>query len=48
MMGPVLFFIFINDMALQLQTDKDIYADDTITDICEVSRRAVALLNWYG
>ena len=30
-LGPVLFLIFINDMSLQLQTDKDIYADDTIT-----------------
>ena len=31
MLGPVLFLIFINDMPLQLQTDTDIYADDTIT-----------------
>ena len=31
MLGPVLFIIFINDMPLQLQTDTDIYADDTIT-----------------
>ena len=31
MLGPVLFLIFINDMSLQLQTDTDIYADDTIT-----------------
>ena len=31
MLGPVLFLIFINDMPLQLQTDPDIYADDTIT-----------------
>ena len=30
-LGPVLFFIFINDMPFQLQTDTDIYADDTIT-----------------
>ena len=30
-LGPVLFLIFINNMPLQLQTDKDIYADDTIT-----------------
>ena len=30
MLGPVLFLIFINDMPLQLQTDTDIYADDTI------------------
>ena len=30
-LGPVLFLIFINDMSLQLQTDTDIYADDTIT-----------------
>ena len=30
-LGPVLFLIFINDMPLQLQTDTDIYADDTIT-----------------
>ena len=29
-LGPVLFLIFINDMPLQLQTDTDIYADDTI------------------
>ena len=28
---PVLFLMFINDMPLQLQTDTDIYADDTIT-----------------
>ena len=27
----VLFLIFVNDMPLQLQTDTDIYADDTIT-----------------
>ena len=32
-LGPVLFLIFINDMPLQLQTDTDIYADDTITHI---------------
>ena len=31
MLGPVLFLIFINDMPLQLQTDTDIYVDDTIT-----------------
>ena len=31
LLGPVLFLIFINDMPLQLQTDTDIYADDTIT-----------------
>ena len=31
MLGPVLFLIFINHMPLQLQTDTDIYADDTIT-----------------
>ena len=30
-LGPVLFLIFINDMPLQLQTNTDIYADDTIT-----------------
>ena len=30
-LGLVLFLIFINDMSLQLQTDTDIYADDTIT-----------------
>ena len=30
-LGPFLFLIFINDMHLQLQTDTDIYADDTIT-----------------
>ena len=30
-LGPVLFLIFINDMSLQLSTDTDIYADDTIT-----------------
>ena len=30
-MGPVFFLIFINDMPLHLQTDTDIYADDTIT-----------------
>ena len=29
-LGPVLFLIFINDMPLQLQTDTDMYADDTI------------------
>ena len=29
-LGSVLFLIFINDLQLQLQTDKDIYAD-TIT-----------------
>ena len=32
-LGPVLFRIFINDMPLQLQTDTDIYADDTIIHI---------------
>ena len=32
MLGPFLFLIFINDMPLQLQTDTDIYADDTITN----------------
>ena len=32
MLGPVLFFIFINDMPLQLQTYTHMYADDTITD----------------
>ena len=31
MLGPVLFLIFINDMPLQLQTDTDVCADDTIT-----------------
>ena len=30
-LGPVLFPISINDMPLELQTDTDIYADDTIT-----------------
>ena len=30
-LGPVLFLIFINIMPLQLQTDTDIYADDTVT-----------------
>ena len=30
-LGPVLSLIFINDMPLHLQTDIDIYADDTIT-----------------
>ena len=30
-LGPVLFLIFINDTPLKLQTDTDIYADDTIT-----------------
>ena len=30
-LGPVRFLIFINDMPLQLQTDTDIYADDTVT-----------------
>ena len=30
-LGPVLFLIFMNDMPLQLQTDTDIYAYDTIT-----------------
>ena len=30
-LGPVLFLIFINDMSLQLQTDTDIYTDDSIT-----------------
>ena len=29
-LGPVLPLIFINDMPLQLQTDTDIYANDTI------------------
>ena len=29
MLGPVLFLIFIKDMPLQLQTNTDIYADDT-------------------
>ena len=31
MLRPVLFLILINDMPLQLQTDTNIYADDTIT-----------------
>ena len=31
MLGPVLFLIFINDAPLQLQTDTDMYADDSIT-----------------
>ena len=35
-LGPVLFLIFINDMPLQLQTDTDIYADDTILPILPV------------
>ena len=30
-LGPVLILIFINDLPLQLQTNTDIYADDTIT-----------------
>ena len=30
-LGPVLFIIFINDVPLHLQTDIDMYADDTIT-----------------
>ena len=30
-LGQVLFLLFINDMPLQLQTDTDIYVDDTIT-----------------
>ena len=30
-LGPVLFLTFINDMPLQLQTDSDVYADDTIS-----------------
>ena len=30
-LGPILFLIFINDMPLQLQTDTDIYADETST-----------------
>ena len=30
-LGPILFLIFIKDMPLQLQTDTDMYADDTIT-----------------
>ena len=30
-LGRVLFLIFINDMPLHLQTDTDIYAEDTIT-----------------
>ena len=30
-LGPVLFLIFINDMPINLQTDIDMYADDTIT-----------------
>ena len=30
-LGQVLFLTFINDMPLHLQTDMDIYADDTIT-----------------
>ena len=29
-MGPVLFVIFINDLPLHLETDIDMYADDTI------------------
>ena len=32
-LGPVLFLIFINDIPLQLQTNTDIYADDTITHL---------------
>ena len=30
-LGQVLFLMFINAMLLHLQTDIDIYADDTIT-----------------
>ena len=30
-LGPVLFLIFVNEMPLQLQTDTNIYADDTVT-----------------
>ena len=30
-LGSILFLIFINDMPIQLQTDTDIYTDDTFT-----------------
>ena len=30
-LAPILFLIYINGMPLQLQTDTDIYADETIT-----------------
>ena len=38
---PVLFLIFINDLPLHLETDTDLYVDDTITHTADKSLRVV-------
>ena len=50
MLGPVLFLIFINDMPVQLQTDTDIYADDTITHTVgeKLSYKTVQMTSIHG
>ena len=40
-LGTVLFLIFIIDMPRQLQTDSDMYADDTITRTAGKKREVV-------
>ena len=38
-LGPVLFLIFINYLPLHLETDTDLYADETITHAADKSLR---------
>ena len=40
-LGPVLFLIFINDISLQLQTDTDMYFDDTSTHTAGIKLEVV-------